>query len=114
MRSSVAAAYLILDLIVLTDATLARLDGRSLDADEDAQDAVAFRLLHIGEAVKSLDEEARGSSSEIAWERAVAMRHRLAHDYLGVDASILWDTAIRQLPPLAAACHAIIAESEQS
>ncbi len=106
------AARLILLLIERIESTLARYPGQAFLDDEDAQDAVAHRLLHIGEAVRSLAPASRAVASEVAWERAIAMRHRLAHNYLGTDPSILWDTAINSLPPLAAACRAIIAESQ--
>jgi len=44
-------------------------------------DAVAMRLLKIGEAVKSLSPELTESEPEIPWSRIAGMRDFLAHHY---------------------------------
>ncbi len=112
MRASARSARDIIELVALIDRTLARMDRVTFLEDEDAQDAVAFRLLHIGEAAGTLAPEARALAADVPWQLIAGMRNRLAHDYLGTKPSVLWETAINSLPPLAAACRAIIAESQ--
>ena len=37
---------------------------------------------------------------EIPWENIVGMRHKVVHDYLGVDEDIVWQVVIEDLPRL--------------
>ena len=46
---------------------------------EIVMDAVAMRLLEIGEAVKLLDEEVTSSEPGIKWQDIAGMRDFLAH-----------------------------------
>jgi len=108
-QSIPSAARLILLLIERIDATVARVGLAGFEADEDAQDAVAFRLLHIGEAMRALKPS--GEIDPTSIEHAIAMRHRLAHDYLGVDPEIVWNTALNSLPPLARVCRVMLAQA---
>ena len=62
------------------------------------QDAVLRRLEIIGEAVRNLSDELKEKHSEIAWNKAMATRNILVHNYFGVDLKIVWDTVIQSLP----------------
>lgn len=62
------------------------------------QDAVLRRLEIIGEAVKNLSEDLKEKHSEISWNKAMATRNILIHNYFGVDLNIVWDTVTQSLP----------------
>ena len=54
----------------------------------------------IGEAAVSVSPEYKGTSPGIPWAKLVGMRNRLIHAYFDIDADIVWDTTVLDLPPL--------------
>lgn len=63
-------------------------------------DAVAMRLLEIGEAVKSLAAELTDREPEIPWSIA-GMRDFLAHHYFAANPEIVQAVIDKDLQPLA-------------
>lgn len=53
-------------------------------------------------AVTRESDEAREARASIPWKAVVGMRHKVVHDYFGVDEDVVWDTARNELPPLIA------------
>jgi len=68
--------------------------------DEKLQLAVLKLIENIGEASKRLSETCRASHSEVDWEKAMAMRNRLVHDYMDVDLAIVFDVTRHEVPLL--------------
>lgn len=68
-----------------------------LNSDEK-QDSVIRRLEILGEAIKNLSEEFRQQHPEIEWNKAMATRNILIHNYFGIDLKIIWDTVTQDLP----------------
>lgn len=66
-------------------------------------DAVAMRLLEIGEAVKSLDGALKSTEPEIKWRQIAGMRDLLAHHYFATQPEIVQSTVDKDLEPLEAA-----------
>lgn len=58
----------------------------------------AFEI--IGEASKKNPENIKTQSQEIPWREMAGMRDLLIHDYFGINTSVLWETAINDLPML--------------
>ncbi|MFA5802234.1 MAG: DUF86 domain-containing protein [Thermoleophilia bacterium] len=54
----------------------------------------------IGEAASKVSEETRAVSPSIPWQDITAMRNRLIHAYFDINLDIVWDTVIKELPPL--------------
>ncbi|TFH16810.1 MAG: DUF86 domain-containing protein [Lentisphaerales bacterium] len=59
-------------------------------ADEKTVDAVARNLEIIGEAASRLSDEFKDAHSDIEWRKIVGLRHRIVHDYFGLDLDIIW------------------------
>jgi len=59
-------------------------------ADPKTQDATAMRLQQILECATKLSPEAK-SRLQIAWPSLVAMRNKISHSYVDVDAEIVWE-----------------------
>lgn len=70
--------------------------------------ALAHLVEIVGEAANRTPKEFQRQHPEIPWADATGMRHKLAHGYDLVDYGILWDTAQRELPALAARLEALL------
>lgn len=66
-------------------------------------DAVAMRLLEIGEAVKGISPELTATEPDIQWSDIAGMRDFLAHHYFATNPEIIQLTIDKRLAPLAAA-----------
>ncbi|MBN2588566.1 MAG: DUF86 domain-containing protein [Sedimentisphaerales bacterium] len=58
--------------------------------DQKTIDAVVRNLEIIGEAANRLTEEFKDKHSEIEWYKIVGLRHRIVHEYFGIDIQIIW------------------------
>jgi uncharacterized protein with HEPN domain len=47
----------------------------------------------------------------VPWVNVVAMRHRLIHAYFDIDRTILWKTAMEEIPPLLSVLRAALKEA---
>jgi uncharacterized protein with HEPN domain len=68
--------------------------------DQKTIDAVVRNLEIIGEAANRLPEEFKEKHSEIEWYKIVGLRHRIVHEYFGIDIQIIWQILQSDLPVL--------------
>lgn len=68
--------------------------------DEKTQDAVVRNLEIIGEAANNIPKAFRKKHPNIEWHQIIGMRHRIIHDYFGVDENIIWFVVQNDLIPL--------------
>ena len=61
----------------------------------------------IGEAANYITPETKELFSDIEWKQIVSMRHILIHEYFGVDANLVWQVIINDIPLLKAAINRI-------
>lgn len=54
----------------------------------------------IGEAARQVSREFTVIHPEVPWENIIGMRHKVVHDYLGVDEDIVWQVVTGDLPKL--------------
>jgi uncharacterized protein with HEPN domain len=69
-------------------------------ADGLVFDAVRFRLIEIGEAVKGIDPALLAQEPDIPWADIAEMRDHLAHRYVDTAHAIVQATVDHDLPPL--------------
>lgn len=78
-------------------------------ADEKTYDSVVRCLAIVGEAAWKLTKPFQQSHPEIPWTLISGMRHRLVHDYGGVDNVTVYRVATSSLPTLVKQVEAILA-----
>ena len=84
------------------------LSRNAYDADENLRFALIHLLQIIGEAGRHVSGDFCDSHPEIPWTDIVGMRHKVVHDYLGVDEDIVWRVITGDLPKLVAALEPIV------
>lgn len=67
-------------------------------SDSKTQDAVMRNLEIIGEASRRLPDDFKQKNKEIEWEKIVGFRHRIVHEYFGIDLEIVWAILQNDLP----------------
>lgn len=95
---------------------VARTDREAYDADWVVQDAIVRELEVLGEAAGRVSREFVDAHPEIPWREITGIRHKLIHDYFGVDLGIVWKTATVNVPevdPLVRAAAAALAAAER-
>lgn len=77
-------------------------DGRQqFMNDRKTQDAVIRNLEIVGQIVRDLGPDSLAEQQpEVPWSRIAGTRNILAHQYLGVDLSLIWNIVERELAPL--------------
>jgi uncharacterized protein with HEPN domain len=71
------------------------------DADENLRLALAHLIQIIGEAASRVSVTFCEEHAEVPWSEIIGMRHKIVHDYLGVDYDIVWEVVTADLPLLA-------------
>jgi len=83
----------------------------AFDKSAMTRDAVAARLIQIGQSVKDAQSEGLDLATlapEIPWRSIAGMRDRLAHKYWLLDTNLVWAVVERDLPKLRAAVEAVL------
>ena len=75
------------------------------------QDPVIRRIEIIGEAIKNIPSNFKGSHEYIPWKEITGMRDILIHQYFGVDLELTWEVIKVDLPKLKKSIISIINES---
>lgn len=69
--------------------------------DRKTQDAVVRNLEIIGQALKDYGIDCLiEQAPDVQWMKIAGMRNLLAHEYLGVDMLLIWETVQRNLSEL--------------
>ena len=78
--------------------------GMSLETfkqDLKTQDAVIRNIEVLGQSLKDFGiDDLVVDYPEIKWKALAGMRNIIAHEYLGLDMDIIWETLVHHLMPL--------------
>ena len=79
---------------------------------EDAvyRNAVSMPVQQIGELAKHLSDAFIAFHSVIPWKQIKGMRTWFAHQYLNMDADVIWDVIHHGIPPLQSFCKEYLDE----
>ncbi len=78
--------------------------------DEFSQWAVTTPLYNIGEHVYQLSKELKERYPEQPWNKISGLRHRLIHDYDGINWTIIVDVIFNEMEPFVNAVKQILTE----
>lgn len=81
-------------------------------SNEMVIDAVVRNFEIIGEAANRISEELRKRHSEIPWRQIIGFRHRIVHEYFGIDYEIVWKIVRENLDDLFSRIDLIIAQEK--
>lgn len=76
------------------------------------QDAVLRQLIVTGEAAFKVSGAFQEAHPEIPWALIAGFRHRLVHDYFGLDLDTVWQVARVELPELAKGVAGLVGQLE--
>lgn len=88
----------ILDAIDKIDQYLASVSEASFLQNTLVQDGVIRQIEIIGEAARNISPQLLDQYPDISWQDIIGMRHKLIHDYMGIDLKAVWDTAVNDIP----------------
>jgi uncharacterized protein with HEPN domain len=93
---------------------LGDLDQAAFVADEKTYDSAVRCLAIVGEAAYKMSKSLRDMHATIPWHLIATMRHRLVHDYGGVDHATVYRVLKTDLPTLVAQTRVILAQHGHS
>lgn len=73
-------------------------------------DAVVRNLEIIGEASRNLTQSFKRLHPSIEWNKIIAMRNILIHEYFGVDVNVVWYTVNNHLPTLKSQLESVLSD----
>lgn len=100
MKDSLVYLQHILDSIEKIEKYLKEISFDIFTQNEMMVGATVRELEIIGEAATKIDKIIKEKYKDIPWNEMVGMRHRLIHEYFGVDIGVVWETCQSNLPDL--------------
>ena len=76
------------------------MDHDAFLANRTVQDAIAYNITIIGEAVRCVSDGTKAAHPAVPWKQIRAMRNILIHDYLRTDVDALWNVIQNDLDNL--------------
>ena len=66
------------------------------------RDSLCYNFILIGEAVAAISDGFKTAHPAVPWAVMKQMRNILVHEYMQTNMDIVWDTAVKDVPPLVA------------
>ncbi|MDQ1343549.1 MAG: hypothetical protein QG650_268 [Patescibacteria group bacterium] len=86
------------------------MDLRQFEKDSLVQDACLMQFQHLGETANKLKSNFPTENS-LPYREMVGFRNFIAHDYVGIELSDVYETIIRDLPPLKTKLEELVREN---
>ncbi|MBI5574727.1 MAG: DUF86 domain-containing protein [Elusimicrobia bacterium] len=65
--------------------------------DRKTVNAVVRSVEIIGEASKKIPKSVKDKYPNVPWKKMAGMRDKLIHEYFGIDTTILWEVATKEI-----------------
>lgn len=90
----------ILDAIAEIESYTANVEFKDFLVNSMMRFASIKQIEIIGEAANFITPATKELFSDIEWKQIVGMRHILIHEYFGVDANLVWQVIVDDIPLL--------------
>jgi uncharacterized protein with HEPN domain len=80
--------------------SLFKAGSKFTELNDASGDAIALRLLDIGEQTKRITSVTRALDQSIPWSLIAKMRDHIAHHYDGINIKTVYETAVQDVPEL--------------
>lgn len=80
------------------------------ERDDKTSFAVIRALEIIGEAAAKIPAVVQERYNQIPWKIIASMRHKLIHEYFGVNLKVVWETITKDIPKVKPLLKSIIVE----
>ena len=71
-----------------------------LYTEDNVTKVLMYDLIVLGEAANNISVAFANAHPEIEWADVAGLRHKLVHDYAGVNFDILWNVVSKDIPAL--------------
>ena len=71
-----------------------------LYTEDNLTKVLMYDLIILGEAANNISKTFAGAHPEIEWADIAGLRHKLVHDYAGVNYDILWNVISNDIPAI--------------
>ena len=78
-----------------------------LYTEDNVTKVLMYDLIVLGEAANNITAAFAKSHPEVEWSDIAGLRHKLVHDYAGVNFDILWNVVSKDIPALLPKIRAI-------
>ena len=81
---------------------------QTFEKDPDFRDVICMNIFQIGEIANQISEETRLLINDVPWDQMYGIRNILAHAYIKLDNSIVWQTVENDIPKLKSRLQEIV------
>lgn len=99
-----------LDAIARLQRHIDDVEWEEFASSEITQDAVIRQLEILGEAAGRISRDTCARFPDIPWPQITGLRHRLIHDYLGVDLRMIWNVASVEVGKISGPLQSVLEE----
>lgn len=99
-----------LDAIARLQRHIDDVEWEDFESSEIIQDAVIRQLEILGEAAGRISRDTCARFPDVPWPRVTGLRHRLIHDYLGVDLRMSWNVASVEVEKISGPLESVLEE----
>ena len=75
-------------------------DRDMLYTEDNVTKVLMYDLIVLGEAANNISEAFAKQHPEVEWSDIAGLRHKLVHDYAGVNYDTLWNVVSKDIPAL--------------
>ena len=89
-----------LEALLRIQSTASKITRDQLFLDDVSTRALMYDFTVLGEAANNISESFCLAHPELDWKGISGFRHKLVHDYAGIDYGILWEAVTVDVPAL--------------